>query len=437
MDQRVITVVGAGLAGTECALQLANLGYEVRLIEMRGVRGTPAHVTDKPAELVCSNSMGSTLKTSATGQLKAEARSLGSFVLRAAETAQVPAGNALAVDRSVFQDLLEKELKNQPRIQVERRHVASLDEIKRPAVIATGPLTSDELSQSLIEHFGEPFLFFFDAIAPIVDRDSLNLDRIHRQDRYGEIGSGDYLNCVFTKEEYLQFAEAVNSAEKIEFKEFEKKTPYFEGCMPIEELFRRGIDTPRFGPMKPAGITDPRTGRWPFACVQLRAENADQTAFNLVGFQTKLTYSEQKRVFRMIPGLEDADFLKLGGIHRNLFVQTPSVLDRDLSSKKDPLLFFAGQITGVEGYFDSACVGLLVAKFLNDKLNGRSTQFPQRASAMGSLLHAITNPDRLGHFQPTNINYSLFPPPPPDLSFKTKTDKRAWLLSQANEAGVF
>lgn len=402
-----ITVVGAGLAGTECALQLAQMGFEVDLIEMRGVQGTPAHKTDRVAELVCSNSFGSLSPTSAPGLLKSEARAWGSFILSAAEKAQVPAGQALGVDREQFSSKLEELIRSQPRIHLLRKKVSCLEEIPRPAVVATGPLTDSSLADSLQAHFGQDFLFFFDAIAPVIDADSINRDIVFAADRYGK-GQPDYLNCPMNKAEYEKFIDEVDRSEKVTPKHFET-TAFFEGCMPIEEMLRRGRDTLRFGPMKPVGLEDPRSQRRPWAVVQLRQENQFATAYNMVGFQTRMTYSEQVRVFRMIPGLEQAEFWKLGSLHRNLYLHSPRVLSRDLSSLKDPNLFFAGQITGVEGYFESACIGLVVAHQVARKMQGRLPLSLPVETALGALLNAITDPSRREHFQPTNINWGLFP----------------------------
>lgn len=403
-----ICVVGAGLAGSEAALQLADMGHSVILFEMRPQIQTPAHRTDGFAELVCSNSFGSLSEESAPGQLKWEASQLGSRILAAAKDCAVPAGQALGIDREKFSALITAQVKSHPRIQVRSEELKSLDDLPRPAIIATGPLTSEGLSQSLSQHFGGDFLYFFDAIAPIVDADSIDMSIAWAADRYDK-GTPDYLNCPMSKEEYENFTREIMAARKIEPKDFEK-TAFFEGCMPIEVMFDRGVDTPRFGPMKPVGLRDPRTGREPWAVVQLRAENRDRTSFNLVGFQTRMAYGEQTRVFRMIPGLQNAEFLKLGSIHRNLFINSPTLLNPNLSSRKDAGLFFAGQITGVEGYFESTCMGLLAAKFVDEFLSNRPHQPPPRESAMGSLLFAITDPQRAHHFQPTNINFGLLPP---------------------------
>lgn len=403
-----ITVVGAGLAGSECALQLAEKGYKVTLIEMRGVKLTPAHKTNQFAELVCSNSFGSLAEVSAPGQLKWEAEKLNSFILAEAKKASVPAGQALGIDREVFAKAITELVQKHPLITIKHEVVTSLEQIPRPAVIATGPLTDDELAQSLRQHFDDEFLYFFDAIAPIIDADSINTEIAWKADRYGK-GTNDYFNCPMNKEQYNAFIQEIQNARKIEPKHFET-TEFFEGCMPIEVMVERGPQTLRFGPMKPVGLDDPRTGRYPYAVVQLRQDNKEGTAYNIVGFQTRMAYGEQTRVFRMIPGLENAEFLKLGSIHRNMYINSPKKLNKDLSSPKDPYLFFAGQITGVEGYFESTCIGLLVAHFVDQKLNENSFNPPPRESALGSLLEAITDSYKADHFQPTNINFGLIPP---------------------------
>jgi methylenetetrahydrofolate--tRNA-(uracil-5-)-methyltransferase len=401
-----ISIVGGGLAGSECAFQLAEMGHKVCLYEMRSEKMTPAHKTNRLAELVCSNSFGSCTDYSAPGQLKWEAEKLGSLILKAAKEAAVPAGMALGVDREVFAQAITTAIENHPNIEIKRQVIKSLDEIPRPAVIATGPLTDDSLAQSMREHFDGEFLYFFDAIAPIVDADSINEYVAYKADRFGK-GNKDYFNCPLNKDQYETLIREIKAARKIEPKDFEKDTPVFEGCMPIEAIVERGDQTLRFGPLSPKGLKDPRTGLGAYAVVQLRQENKAATAYNMVGFQTKMAYGEQTRVFRMIPGLENAEFLKLGSIHRNLYIQTPKKLTPTLQSCKDEWLFFAGQITGVEGYFDSTCMGLLVARFLDDKLSGREISKPPRETALGSLLNGITEDN--DYFQPTNINFGLFP----------------------------
>lgn len=425
-----ISVVGAGLAGSECALQLANRGFEVVLYEMRGVKPTPAHKTDHFAELVCSNSFGSLSEVSATGQLKWEAEQLGSYILKSAKETAVPAGQALGIDREVFAKKITEMIEAHPKITIKREVVSSLDQIERPAVIATGPLTDEALAHDLQKHFGDEFLYFFDAIAPIIDADSINTEVAWKADRYDK-GTPDYYNCPLDKEQYFNFIEEIKNARKIEPKHFET-TDFFEGCMPIEVMVDRGPQTLRFGPMKPVGLTNPKTGRYPFAAVQLRQDNKEATAYNIVGFQTRMAYGEQVRVFKMIPGLENAEFLKLGSIHRNMFINSPKRLNKDLSSKNDPWLFFAGQITGVEGYFESTCIGLLVARFIEQKLQDKTLSLPPRETAMGSLLEAITDPFREKNFQPTNINFSLIPPWPEPLN--DKKEKKIKQIQRAQDA---
>lgn len=436
-----IHVVGAGLAGSECALQLADLlgplGFKIVLHEMRGTgtHNTPAHRTSDFAELVCSNSFGSLAKHAAPGLLKWEAERLKSHILDAALEARVPAGQALGMDRDVFARIMTDKVSRHPSIEIRRELVSSLDDVPRPTVIATGPLTHESLARSMQEHFSkitgekQDFLYFYDAIAPIIAADSINDKIAWKADRWDK-GTKDYWNCPMTKKEYHFFIEALRDARKVESKEFEKdfdKTPYFESCMPIEALLERGPMTLRFGPMSPKGLRDPRTGNTPFAVVQLRQDNREGTAYNMVGFQTKMAYGDQKKVFRLIPGLEEAEFLKLGSIHRNLYVNTPKLLNRDLSSKADPWLFFAGQITGVEGYFESTCMGLLVARLLSAKIQGLYSPdahdlneavnhdgeqlLPPRETALGSLHAAITDETKIAHFQPTNINFGHMPDP--------------------------
>lgn len=422
-----ISVVGAGLAGSECALQLAHKGFQVDLYEMRGVKQTPAHKTTDFAELVCSNSFGSLNEVSATGQLKWEAEHLNSFVLKAAKAHAVPAGQALGMDREKFAAAVTEMVNANPNITIKREVISALDQVPRPTVIATGPLTDEALAADLQKHFGDEFLYFFDAIAPIIDADTINTDIAWKADRYDK-GTPDYYNCPLDKEQYFKFIEEIQNARKIEPKHFET-TDFFEGCMPIEAMIDRGIQTPRFGPMKPVGLTNPKTGRYPFAVVQLRQDNKEATAYNIVGFQTRMAYGEQTRVFRMIPGLENAEFLKLGSIHRNMYINSPKRLNKDLSSKNDPWLFFAGQITGVEGYFESTCIGLLVANFIEQKVNDQVFNPPPRNSAMGSLLEAITDPFRADNFQPTNINFALIPPWPEEI--KDKKEKKQKQIERA------
>lgn len=456
-QSQTIHIVGGGLAGSECALQLADSGHHVVLWEMRGQTMTPAHKTEFLAELVCSNSFGSLADTSAPGLLKWEAEQLGSHILAAALDTRVPAGQALGMDRDLFAQTVTAKVNAHPRIRRETRLVNDLSEVPRPCVIATGPLTHDPLAQSMRKHFAtingtgsadahkDDFLYFFDAIAPIVAADSINMEIAWRADRWDK-GTKDYINCPLNKKEYYFFIEEMKAARKVESKDFELNgpdgTPYFESCMPIEAILERGDLTPRFGPMSAKGLRDPRTGNTPFAVVQLRQDNREGTAYNIVGFQTKMAYPEQKRVFRLIPGLENAEFLKLGSIHRNLYINTPLRLQKDLSSKADPWLFFAGQITGVEGYFESTCMGLMVARFLDQKLKGHlapdasniSDFAPPRETALGSLLDAITDETKADHFQPTNINFGHLPSAPDRDENGRRLDKHDRRLRQIQTA---
>ncbi|MCC6276728.1 MAG: methylenetetrahydrofolate--tRNA-(uracil(54)-C(5))-methyltransferase (FADH(2)-oxidizing) TrmFO [Oligoflexia bacterium] len=422
----IIHIVGGGLAGSECALQLAGLGYFVKLYEMRPKTLTPAHHTGQFAELVCSNSLGSLTEPSAPGLLKWEMSRLGSKILDAALRHRVPAGQSLSVDRNEFSNEISNLIRKNDHIEVIEGIVEDLDQLPRPAVIATGPLTHEKLAQSIRQHFGtEDHLYFYDAIAPVIDADSINMDICFKASRYDK-GGDDYINCPLNKDEYFAFVEAVIKSEKVEPKEFEN-TQYFESCLPIEVMVSRGPLTLAYGPMKPVGLRDPRTGKTPFACVQLRQENKFATAYNLVGFQTKMKYPEQMRVFRMIPGLEKAEFLKLGSLHRNMFINSPILLNKNLSSKKDPNLFFAGQITGVEGYFESTCTGMLVSKFIDAQVTQRPLPIFAAETALGALLGAITEPKT--NFQPTNINWGLFPP----LVNVHKSQKKQALFSRAQE----
>ncbi len=406
MDERV-TVIGGGLAGSEASWQLASRGVPVRLYEMRPRKLTPAHKTGKLAELVCSNSLRAKDLTSAVGLLKEEMRRLFSLIMEAALASEVPAGKALAVDRSLFADYVTRRLEAHPLIEIVREEVTTLPE-EGIVIVATGPLTSEPLAEELKRLTGEEFFHFYDAIAPIVYADSINWDKVFKGDRYSKTEEGAYVNCPLTKEEYERFVDALLEAEKVPFKEFEKPK-YFEGCLPIEVMAERGRDTLRFGPMKPVGLKDPRTGREPYAVVQLRPENREGTLYNLVGFQTKLKYPEQERVFRMIPGLEKAEFARLGSIHRNTFVCAPKVLEKTLQLKKAPRIFLAGQLSGVEGYVESTAMGLLAGINASRLFRRQKLVVPPRVTAHGALVHYITEADP-AHFQPMNINWGLFPP---------------------------
>jgi methylenetetrahydrofolate--tRNA-(uracil-5-)-methyltransferase len=411
-----IHVVGGGLAGSEAAWQIVSAGIPVVLHEMRPVRGTEAHQTDRFAELVCSNSFRSDdAEYNAVGLLHEEMRRCGSLVLRSGDASKVPAGGALAVDRDAFAGAVTEALASHPLVTVERGEVAGIPPAEWDSVVvATGPLTSPALAEAIRDLTGEASLAFFDAIAPIVHRDSVDLSKAWFQSRYDKAGPGgtgsDYINCAFDKEGYEAFVRALIEAEKTEFKEWEKDTPYFEGCLPIEVMAARGPDTLRWGPMKPVGLTNPHTGRRPWAVVQLRQDNALGTLYNLVGFQTKMKYGEQSRVFRMIPGLENAEFARLGGIHRNTFINSPRLLDRELRLRAMPRLRFAGQVTGVEGYVESAAMGLLAGRFALAERLGRPAEPPPPTTALGALLGHITGGAESETFQPMNVNFGLFPP---------------------------
>ena len=427
-----IHIIGGGLAGSEAAWQLAEAGYKVRLSEMRGIEGTPAHQTDSLAELVCSNSFRSDdAEHNAVGLLHAEMRALNSLILREADKHRVPAGSALAVDREGYAEGVTAAIEGHPNIDLVRERVDRLPE--GPAIIATGPLTGAALAEAVRSETGEDALAFFDAIAPIVHRESIDMDIAWFQSRWNKGEGHDYINCPMNKDEYLAFHAALLAGEKGEFREWEKDTPYFDGCMPIEVMAERGVDTLRYGPMKPVGLDDPRTGRWPYAVVQLRQDNALGTLWNMVGFQTKLKYAEQVRVFRMIPGLQNAEFARLGGLHRNTFIQSPKLLDGSLRLKSRPNIRFAGQITGCEGYVESAAVGLLAGRFAAAELAGATLAPPPPETALGALLGHITGGAEADTYQPMNVNFGLFPPL--TLTGKSKkADRKTMMAARAREA---
>jgi methylenetetrahydrofolate--tRNA-(uracil-5-)-methyltransferase len=403
---RPVIIAGGGLAGSEAAWQLAERGIPVTLFEMRPGKSTPAHKTDRLAELVCSNSLKSNGRGSASWLLKEELRRAGSLLLRAADAAAVPGGSALAVDRERFAEAVTAVLNSYPRIEIRREE---LREIPRDALVlvATGPLTSDVLAAQLQSLTGSENLAFYDSISPIVDAETLNMDRIFAASRYGK-GGEDYLNCPLDEATYRAFYEALMSAETVQRHEFED-ADYFEACLPIEELARRGYDTLRFGPMKPVGLVDPRTGKRPYAVVQLRPENLRFSSYNLVGFQNHLKFPEQKRILRMIPGLENAEFLRFGQIHRNTYINAPALLHADLSLRGAPLVFIAGQLSGVEGYVECIATGLLAGLALASGARGGPFAVPPRTTALGSLVHYITHADPQ-HYQPANISFDLLPP---------------------------
>ena len=426
-----IHIIGGGLAGSEAAWQLAEAGYKVRLSEMRGVEGTPAHHTDSLAELVCSNSFRSDDPQNAVGLLHAEMRALGSLILREADKHRVPAGSALAVDRDGYAEGVTAAIEGHPNIDLVRERIDVLP--GGPAIIATGPLTGAALAEAVRSETGEDALAFFDAIAPIVHRESIDMDTAWFQSRWDKGEGKDYINCPMNKDEYLAFHTALLAGEKGEFKEWEKDTPYFDGCMPIEVMAERGLDTLRYGPMKPVGLDDPRTGRWPYAVVQLRQDNALGTLWNMVGFQTKLKHAEQVRVFRTIPGLQNAEFARLGGLHRNTFIQSPKLLDAMLRLKSRPNIRFAGQITGCEGYVESAAIGLLAGWFAAAELAGGAMAPPPAETALGALLNHITGGAEAETYQPMNVNFGLFPPLALEGKSK-KADRKAMMAARAREA---
>jgi methylenetetrahydrofolate--tRNA-(uracil-5-)-methyltransferase len=402
-----IRIIGGGLAGPEAALVAARLGAEVDLYEMRPVKPTPAHQTADFGELVCSNSLKSESENTAPWLLKQEMRRAGSPLLACADASAVPAGHALAVDRVEFSRLIGEKIAAQPRIAVHRHEVTRLDPADGITIIASGPLTSSALSEEIARLTGTEHLAFYDSISPIVDADSIDREKVYLAARYDK-GTADYINCPMNQSEYEAFHAALMTAESVEAKEWEK-LEYFEGCLPIEELARRGKDTLRFGPMKPVGLTDPRTGKWPYAVVQLRVENLRADSYNLVGFQNHMKFGEQARVFRMIPGLDDAKFLRYGQIHRNTYICAPRVLTPTLSMKDHPTIFFAGQISGVEGYTESIATGMLAGIYAAIQAHGATPDPVPRSTALGSLVHYITQADAK-RFQPANITFDLLEP---------------------------
>jgi methylenetetrahydrofolate--tRNA-(uracil-5-)-methyltransferase len=404
-----IQIVGGGLAGSEAAWQLAEAGVRVQLSEMRGGGDTtPAHETDRLAEMVCSNSFRSDdAEHNAVGLLHQEMRDLGSLIMRSGDKHRVPAGSALAVDREAFAAEVTRAIEQHPNITVVRERVDTLPD--HPTIIATGPLTGSNLAEAIAAETGQGALAFFDAIAPIVHRDSIDMEKAWMAARWDK-GGKDYINCPLDKAQYDDFVQALIDGEKMPFKEWETDTPYFEGCMPIEVMAERGAETLRHGPMKGVGLDNPRTGRWPYAVVQLRQDNALGTLWNMVGFQTKLKHGEQVRVFRTIPGLENAEFARLGGIHRNSFINSPRLLDHQLRLKSKPNIRFAGQITGCEGYVESAAVGILAARFAAAELRDETLPAPPPETALGAILAHITGGADAETFQPMNVNFGLMPP---------------------------
>jgi len=401
-----VRIIGAGLAGSEAAWQCARQGIAVELFEMRPVRSTPAHQTSDFAELVCSNSLKSDSENTAPWLLKEEMRRAGSLLLEIARQCAVPAGHALAVDRTTFASLVTEAITREPLITIHREEVTHIDETQL-TVIATGPLTSDALSQEVARLSGASHLYFYDSISPIVEADSIDMAKVYLAARYDK-GTADYINCPMSRDDYDRFYEALTTAESVEAHDWEKLN-YFEGCLPIEEIARRGRDTLRFGPMKPVGLKNPRTGKMPYAVVQLRQENLRADSYNLVGFQNHLKFGEQARVLRLIPGLENARFLRYGQIHRNTYINAPTLLQETLQMKPHPQVLFAGQICGVEGYTESIATGLMAGIHAAALATGAQPVPPPRATAFGSLTHYITHADP-AKFQPANITFDLLPP---------------------------
>ena len=421
MAEKSISIIGGGLAGCEAAWQAAQRGVSVVLHEMKPQRFSPAHHLPGLAELVCSNSLRGISLDNAVGLLKEELRRCGSLTMAAAEATSVPAGGALAVDRQLFSDYVTEKIAAHPLIRIERAEIAAVP-AEGTVIIASGPLTSDALALALAELTGDR-LYFYDAIAPIVAADSLDMTKVFAASRYGKGDGDDYLNCPLNEEEYLRFIDELLRGEKVPARDFEKVV-HFEGCMPVEELASRGVETLRFGPMKPVGLIDPKTGHEAHAVIQLRAENREKTMYNLVGFQTKLTWPEQRRIFRMIPGLENTEFDRLGSMHRNTFINSPTLLDVTQQLKENPRLFFAGQITGVEGYVESIASGYLAGIAAASFVCGQPIPVPPPETAFGALMHHITNAD-VKHFQPMNVNYGLFPELPGRIKKKERRQKLA------------
>jgi len=435
-----VTVIGGGLAGSEAVWQLARRGIPVRLYEMRPVRVTAAHHTDRLAELVCSNSFRSASLDTAVGLLKEEMRRLGSLVMQVADRTRVPAGSALAVDREQFASELTAAIVALPEVTLVREELSVLPD--GLTIVATGPLTSPGLAQCLQQTFGQGYLYFYDAIAPIVTSESIDRSIVFSASRYGK-GGEDYLNCPMTRDEYYRFVDAVLHAQTVPTKNFERCV-YFEGCMPIEEMARRGPDTLSFGPMRPVGLLDPRTGQRPYAVVQLRQDDHEATLYNMVGFQTKMTYPEQRRVLRMIPGLEHAEFVRLGSLHRNTFINSPRLLLPTLQLRARQHTFVAGQLIGVEGYVESAAAGLLAAINVARVLRDQEGVVPPATTALGSLVQYITDPRR-HDFQPMNANYGLFPTIATRergrdkrrvLAARAARDLQAWIAEHGIDAGT-
>ncbi len=434
-NTKEIIVVGSGLAGSECSFQLAQAGFRVKLFEMKPTKKSPAHTLDSFAELVCSNSFRSgNLKNSAVGLMHQELRELDSLIISTADKNKVPAGDALAVDRNEFSNDITSILKNHPNINIIHEEFCNLAEISKNniVVVATGPLTSNSLNKEIIELVGNNSFNFFDAIAPIIYKDSINFSKAWFQSRYDRGKTQDYINCDMSEEEYEIFYNELVNAEYMNFEDWEKDIPYFEGCLPIEVMAKRGKQTPLFGPLKPVGLINPHDDKQPFAVVQLRQDNALGTLYNMVGFQTKLKYNEQKRIFQLIPALKNAEFAKFGSIHKNTFINSPQLLNYNLSLKTNSNIFFAGQITGCEGYVESTAIGLLCALFVISKLNNKDIKIPEM-SALGAILNHVVNPYK-DNYQPSNINFGLFPEIKIEGKKKIKkTDKKEFIIKKSVE----
>ena len=422
-----VKVVGAGLAGSEAAWQLAQRGVDVTLYEMKPDKMTPAHHTANFAELVCSNSLRGDRLENAVGLLKEELRRCGSLIMQCADATRVEAGGCLAVDRDGFSAMVTEKIRNHPRITVISREVTAVPDA--PVIIASGPLTSDALSQAIGDYFGTGYLHFFDAAAPLVTAESIDMEKAWWQSRYNR-GTPDYINCALDREQYDAFLRELVSAEEAQVHGFEDKN-VFEGCMPVEVMGRRGYDTLRFGPMKPVGLTDPRTGREPYAVVQLRQDNAAKSVFNLVGFQTHLKFGEQKRVFSMIPALKNAEFVRYGVMHQNTFLQSPRLLDRYYADRRNPMVAFAGQMTGVEGYVESTASGYLAAVAMAAKVQGREIPDFPKTTAIGALGLYVSDP-AIENFQPMNVNFSIISPL--DVRIRKKSEKNLATANRALEA---
>jgi methylenetetrahydrofolate--tRNA-(uracil-5-)-methyltransferase len=421
MTSQRITVIGGGLAGTEAAWQLAERGFNVDLYEMRPHKTTGAHVSDRLAELVCSNSLGSKLRDRATGLLQHELKMLNSLLIRCAEESSVPAGGALAVDREVFAQLVGDHIQNHPRIRVIRQEMPTIP--NTPTIIASGPLTSPALAQEIAKLSGQDYLYFYDAISPIVTLESIDMTIAFKASRYqrGDEDEGDYINCPMSKEEYITFVTALRNAQTAELRDFEREDPnFFEGCLPIEQLASRGEDTLAFGPMRPVGLKDPRTGNRPHAVVQLRRDNLTGSLYNIVGFQTNIKWGDQETVLRLIPGLQNAEFIRMGQMHRNTFINAPTLLNATMQFRTRKDLYFGGQITGVEGYVGNIATGLIAAVNLARNLNGESEFILPQTTMIGSLCHYVSHAEPK-HFQPMKANFGLLPELPK--RYKSKVER--------------